>query len=117
MPGLTETGRAEIYIIPSTGPTAKDPARNVTRYALFNAGITWSKNGKLAFLSERRSGAPSSMYVMSLQRPAVAAAPVSSAIDWDDIHLRVSSRRPPRHGRSHFAGWFAYCLPLPAERR
>jgi tricorn protease len=80
---------SEIYIVPSTGPTAKDPARNVTRYALFNAGITWSNNGKLAFLSERRANAAATMHVMALQKPAVQGAPKSSDIDWDDIHLRV----------------------------
>jgi tricorn protease len=80
---------SEIYIIPATGATDKDPARNVTRYAMFNAGITWSKNNKLGFLSERRSNAPTSMYVMSLQKPAVPGAPPSNDIDWDDVHLRV----------------------------
>jgi tricorn protease len=80
---------SEIYVVPATGPTATDPARNVTRYALFNAGITWSKNGKLAFLSERRANAGMSMFVMSLQKPAVQGAPKTTEIDWDDIHLRV----------------------------
>jgi tricorn protease len=80
---------SEIYIVPATGPTDNDPARNVTRYALFNAGITWSKSGKLAFLSERRASAAATMHVMSLQKPAVQGAPKTSEIDWDDIHLRV----------------------------
>jgi tricorn protease len=80
---------SEIYIIPATGATAKDPARNVTRYALFNAGITWSKNNKLAFLSERRANAPATMHVMALQKPSVQGTPKSSEFDWDDIHLRV----------------------------
>jgi tricorn protease len=80
---------SEIFIVPATGPTSKDPARNVTRYALFNAGITWSTTGKLAFVSERRANAPASMYVMSLQKPAVPGAPKTNEIDWDDIHLRV----------------------------
>jgi tricorn protease len=81
---------SEIYIVPADGPTEKDPIRNVTRYATFNAGITWSKSGKLAFLSERRSNAPTSMFVMSLQKPAVPNAPASKVIDWEDIHLRVA---------------------------
>jgi tricorn protease len=80
---------SEIYIIPATGPTEKDPARNVTRYATFNAGMTWSKTGKLAFLSERRANDPLGIYVMSLQKPAVSATKFSGDIDWDDIHLRV----------------------------
>src|SRR5262249_9961609 len=81
---------SEIYIIPAGGATDKDPARNVTRYATFNAGITWSKNGKLAFLSERRMHAPTGMYVMSLQKPSVPGAAPLGGIDWDDIHLRVA---------------------------
>ncbi len=85
---------SELYIVPSTGATAKDPPRNVTRYATFNAGVTWSKYGnKLAFLSERRSGVQS-LFVMSLQKPAVAGAPASGEIDWDDVHLRVTQPAP-----------------------
>jgi tricorn protease len=85
---------SEIYIVPSGGPTEKDPARNVTRYATFNVGISWSKNGKLAFLSERRVHAPMTMYVTSLQKPAVASAPATNDIDWDDIHLRAFQPTP-----------------------
>ena len=85
---------SEIYIVPAEGLTAKDPIRNVTRYALFNAGITWSRNGKLAFLSERRANAPMSMYVMSLQKPAVPNAPPTQDIDFDDVHLRVFQPTP-----------------------
>ena len=40
---------------PGDGPTAENPARNVTRYATYNGDVTWSLDGKkLAFLSERR---------------------------------------------------------------
>jgi tricorn protease len=86
---------SELYIIPSTGATAKDPARNVTRYATFNAGVTWSKYGnRLAFLSERRSGVSQSLYVMSLQKPGVSGYPPSSEIDWEDVHLRVTQPAP-----------------------
>jgi tricorn protease len=81
---------SELYVIPAGGATAADPARNVTRYATYNAGVTWSKFGnKLAFLSERRSGMPQGLYVLSLQKPAVAGTPSSSEIDWEDIHRRV----------------------------
>jgi tricorn protease len=83
---------SEIYIIPASGPTDQNPARNVTRYATFNAGITWSRNGRLAFLSERRAQSPLGICVMALQRPSVqtgAVPKVASDIDWDDIHLRV----------------------------
>ena len=51
-----------------------DPARNITRYATYNAGVTWSRSGgKLAFISERR-GQPQSLFVMSLSKPAAAGA-------------------------------------------
>jgi tricorn protease len=81
---------SELYIVPATGPTALDPARNITRFATFNGGVTWSKTGyNLAFISERRRG-QANMCVLSLQKPAVPGAPPSKAIDWDDIHLRVT---------------------------
>jgi tricorn protease len=80
---------SELYIIPSSGGTA----RNVTHYATYNTGITWSQNGKkIAFLSERRNN--QSLFVLSLQRPAVAGAPSSDEIDWDDIHRRVEQPAP-----------------------
>jgi tricorn protease len=80
---------SELYVVPATGGTA----RNVTRYATFNVGVTWSKdNHKLAFLSQRRNAL--SLYVLSLQKPAAAGAPASSEIDWDDIHLRVQQPAP-----------------------
>jgi tricorn protease len=84
---------SELYIIPATGATAADPARNVTRYATSNVGVTWSNNGKyLAFLSDRRRS--QGLHVLSLQKPAAPNAPVSSEIDWDDIHLRTKLATP-----------------------
>ncbi|HMC65536.1 MAG TPA: MdsD protein, partial [Gemmataceae bacterium] len=88
---------SEVYIIPAAG----GPPRNVTRYATYNAGITWSADGKkLAFVSQRRR-APA-MHVLSLQKPAAPGVPEKPAygglfsgtaptveIDWEDIHLRV----------------------------
>jgi tricorn protease len=60
----------------------------VTRYATYNAGITFSKDGKrMAFVSARPD--VPSLYVLSMQKPAAAGAASSSDIDWDDIHLRV----------------------------
>jgi tricorn protease len=85
---------SEIYIVPSGGPTAAEPIRNVTRYALWNVGITWSRTNKLAFLSERKPGAPESMYVMSLQKPSLPGAAPSGVIDWEDVHLRVFQPTP-----------------------
>lgn len=86
---------SELYIVPATGPTAADPPRNVTRYATFNAGVTWSRNGdKLAFLSERRNLTGPSLYVLSLQKPAVGASKPTEEIDWDGIHLRVNQVVP-----------------------
>ncbi|HKI34837.1 MAG TPA: S41 family peptidase [Gemmataceae bacterium] len=78
------TFASEVYVMPAGGGEAK----NVTRYATYNAGITWSKDGKkLSFISWRPD-APS-LYVLSMQKPAVAGAPSTSDIDWEDIHLRV----------------------------
>src|SRR5262249_33167828 len=71
------------------------PARNVTRFATYNAGVTWSGDGKkLCFLSQRRRDQGLGIYTLSLQKEAVAGAPASSDIDWDDIHLRVEEAAP-----------------------
>jgi tricorn protease len=76
---------SEMYIVPSDGSAE---AKNVTRYATFNAGITWSGNGKgISFLSHRRNF--TSVQVMALQKPSVPGTPDSKDIDWDDIHRRV----------------------------
>ena len=81
---------SELFIIPSGGPTAQDPARNITRFATYNGGVTWSKTGnKLAFISNRK-GNSFNAHVLSLQKPA-AGTSLSSDIDWDDIHLRVKT--------------------------
>ena len=61
---------SELYIIPAGGGAA----RNISHYATFNGGITWSQTGnKLAFVSDRRRRM--SMCVLSLQKPAVKGAP------------------------------------------
>jgi tricorn protease len=80
---------SELFIVPAAGPTAADPPRNVTRFATYNGGVTWSRtNNKLAFISHRRKGLTSA-FVLSLQKPAAPGAPWSKSFDWDDIHLRV----------------------------
>jgi tricorn protease len=80
---------SELYIIPSQGGKSV----NITHHATFNAGITWSRNGKkIAFLSERRRN--QGMFVISLQKPAVSGAPASDDIDWEDIHLRTEQVVP-----------------------
>ena len=80
---------SELNIIPASGATEADPPRNVTRYATYNAGITWSRDGNhLAFISQRRRNA-SSAYVLSLQKPSTSGLPAGKDIDWEDIHLRV----------------------------
>ena len=79
---------SELYIVPASGATAKDPARNITRFATYNGGVTWSKSGQnLAFISQRKG--IFSAHVMSLQKPAVPGTKQSMDIDWDNIHLRV----------------------------
>jgi tricorn protease len=80
---------SELFIIPATGATAEDPARNITRFATYNGGVTWSKTGnKLAFISSRK-GNTFGAYVLSLQKPAGAGASATRDIDWENIHLRV----------------------------
>jgi tricorn protease len=81
---------SDLFIIPITGGEAK----NITRYGTYNAGVTWSLRGKkLAFISERRRD-ERSLFVLSLQKPAASGAPLSSDIDWEDIHLRVEQPAP-----------------------
>ena len=80
---------SELFIIPSGGATPADPPRNVTRFATWNTGITWSRDGThLSFISQRRRNS-SSAYVLSLQKPFAPGAYASKEIDWEDIHLRV----------------------------
>jgi len=89
---------SELYIIPAGGGESK----NVTHYATYNGGVTWSgrrdraisgTNGnKLAFVSQRHDSM--GMYVLSLQKPAAVGAPESREIDWDDIYLRVERAAP-----------------------
>jgi tricorn protease len=87
---------SELFIVPSTGATTDNPARNVTRYATYNGDVTWSHNGKhIAFLSDRRGAA--NLYVLPLQKPAAPGFTerslfgTSTSIDWEDIHLRAKS--------------------------
>src|SRR5262245_15819146 len=85
---------SELYIMPSDG---SKPAVNVTRYATFNADVSWGAN-KLAFLSQRRTGM--AVHVLSLQKPSTGGGPGTAPpspgdIDWDDIHLRAERIGPP----------------------
>src|SRR5262249_7938135 len=80
---------SEVYIMPSGGGEAK----NVTHYATYNTGITWSFNGKrIAFLGERRH--MTAMQVLSLQRPSEPGVAATNEIEWDDIHQRVEQPAP-----------------------
>jgi tricorn protease len=93
---------SELFIIPATGATAENPARNVTRYATYNGDVTWSADGKkLAFRSERRG--TGNLFVLPLQKqaapgvadkPPPATGPATVEFDWEDIHLRVQSVGP-----------------------
>jgi tricorn protease len=79
---------SELYIMPVDG---SKPAVNVTRYATFNADVSWAGN-KVAFLSTRRGA--TNVHILNLQKPATGGGPGTSSsspgdIDWDDIHLRV----------------------------
>ncbi len=84
---------SELYIIPATGASAKEPARNITRFATYNGGVTWSKTGnKLGFIGSRKGAF--GVHVLSLQKPAAAGAFPSKEIDFDNIHLRVKQPAP-----------------------
>jgi tricorn protease len=92
---------SELYVIPSTGATKENPARNITRYATFNGDMTWSADGRMiCFLSERRG--PANLFVLPLQKPAgqgVSERPASVTFpvvdfDWDDLHLRARAAAP-----------------------
>jgi tricorn protease len=93
---------SELYVVPATGPTAGNPARNITRYATYNGDVTWSADGKkLAFRSERRGNA--NLYVLSLQKqmasgvsekPPLIPGMANVEFDWDDIHLRARPVTP-----------------------
>lgn len=75
---------SELYVMPAGG----GETRNVTRYATWNAGVTWSRDGKkLAFVSSRPR--VPSMYVLSMQRPMAPGAAATTELDFDDVHLRV----------------------------
>src|SRR5262245_12592981 len=85
---------SELYLMPTD---ASKPAVNVTRYATFNADVSWGAN-KLAFLSQRRGGM--AFHVLSLQKPSTGGGPGTAPpspgdIDWDDIHLRAERVGPP----------------------
>ncbi len=87
--GMDGSFASELFIIPAGGATAKDPARNITRFATYNGGVTWSNSGnKLAFISQRK-GNTFGAYVLALQKPAAPGAFASKEIDWENIHLRV----------------------------
>jgi tricorn protease len=86
---------SELFIIPADGCGPGGSPRNITHYATYNGGVTWSARGnRLAFVSLRRSNP--GMYVLSLHKPAApgAAEAASADIDWDDIHLRVKQPAP-----------------------
>ena len=94
---------SELYVIPSTGATAENPARNITRYATYNSDVTWSADGgKIAFLSIRRGSNARTLHVTPIRKPAAPgvrepAAGSSTAVvdfDWDDIHLRAKQVLP-----------------------
>ena len=89
--GMDGSFASELFIIPTTGATQQDPPRNITRFATYNSGVTWSRTGnKLAFISQRKGTTTGlSAYVMSLQKPAAAGTFPGKDIDWDNIHLRV----------------------------
>src|SRR5262249_49945462 len=78
---------SELFIIPAAGGEAK----NVTRFATENIGVTWSADGqRLAYLSHRRG--LTTLYVQSLQKESASPmAPKTTDIDFEDVHHRVKA--------------------------
>jgi tricorn protease len=89
---------SELYIVPITGPTKFNPPRNITRYATYNGGVSWSRDGKkLAFIGQRQD--QRNLFVLSLQRPNAPGFTESAMvgnleIDWDAIPRRVEQPVP-----------------------
>jgi tricorn protease len=77
---------SELYLIPAAG----GEARNITRYATRNFGLSWAGDGrKLAFISQRRQDLD--VFVLALQKPArEGETPKAGEIDLEDIHHRVT---------------------------
>jgi tricorn protease len=75
---------SELYILPTD---KSKPAVNVSRYATYNADVSWGA-GKIAFISQRRGAF--NVHVLPLQKPAAEGTkPDPNEIDFDDIHLRI----------------------------
>lgn len=102
---------SELYVVLASGATVSNPIRNITRHATYNAGVTWSRDGKkLCFLTDRRNAA--NLLVMDLEKEAAKSddKPILSftdwgknppiTIDWEDIHERV---KPVIRGYVHEA--------------
>jgi tricorn protease len=86
---------SELYITPAEGLRPGVKPKNITRYATYNGGVSWSQNGsKLAFISQRRQ--QPTMWVLSLKKPEAPGMFEGRAIeiDWDDVHLRVKQPSP-----------------------
>jgi tricorn protease len=80
---------SELYLAPMAEPKK---AVNVSRYATYNADISWG-GGKIAFISQRRG--QYAMHVLPLQKPASEGVKVDpNEIDFDDIHLRIEKPAP-----------------------
>jgi tricorn protease len=75
---------SELFLAPVSDPAK---ATNVSRYATYNADVTWG-SGRLAFISQRRG--TFAMHVLPLQKPAGEGTKTDpNEIDLDDIHLRI----------------------------
>ena len=86
---------SELYMVPADGLKKEVKPTNITRYATYNGGVSWSNQGnKIGFISQRQHN--SGMYVLSLQKPSAPGVVEirNNDIDWDDIHLRVKSPAP-----------------------
>ncbi|MGF1579204.1 MAG: S41 family peptidase [Gemmataceae bacterium] len=105
---------SEMYIVPANGATSKDPPRNITRFATFNAYMHWSEDSPfIAFLTQRGLTNKRTAYILGLQKRSVPGASKRSRreIDWDNIHHRVqeiSSKESQAVAISSNARWVAF---------
>ncbi len=104
---------SEMYIVPASGPTPKDPPRNITRFATFNAAMQWSEDSPfMVFLTQRGLSSKRTAYLLGLQkRSSSRAKRVPHDIDWDNIHHRVqeiSEKEAQGVGISSNARWVVF---------
>ena len=70
---------SELYLVPAAG----GEARNITRYATCNFGMSWSGDGKQAGLPQPAPRQDLDVFVLSMQKPAAEGdAPQPPTSTW-----------------------------------